>query len=81
LWFDDVEDTPGLLPLLQAVQRSHMQSKKQRRRKPGNWCGLYCWVVGDWCLYWVVGTVVVGNGWLDWCGWKCVVGTGVVGNG
>ena len=36
LWFDDVEVIPGLLPLLQTVQRSHMQSREQSRRQPGN---------------------------------------------
>ena len=36
LRFDDVEVMPGLLPLLQAVQRSRMQSRKQSVRRPGN---------------------------------------------
>jgi len=35
LWFDDGV-LPGLLPLLQAVQRSHMQSRKLRRGQPRN---------------------------------------------
>ena len=36
LWFDDVEVMLGLLPLLQAVQRSRMRSRKQSVRWPGN---------------------------------------------
>jgi len=36
LQFDDVEDIPGLLPLLQAVQRSRMWSREGSRRWPGN---------------------------------------------
>ena len=36
LRFDDVEDVPGLLPLLRAVQRSHMRSREQSGRRPGN---------------------------------------------
>ena len=36
LRFDDVEDIPGLLPLLRAVQRSHMRSRKRSGRRPGN---------------------------------------------
>jgi len=36
LRFDDVEVIPGLLTLLQAVQRSHMQSGEQSGRQPGN---------------------------------------------
>jgi len=36
LRFDDVEDIPGLLPLLWAVQRSHMRSRERNRRRPGN---------------------------------------------
>ena len=36
LQFDDVKVVPGLYPLLRAVQRSHMQSRKWSRRRPGN---------------------------------------------
>jgi len=36
LRFDDVEDIPGLLLLLWAVQRSHMQSRERSGRRPGN---------------------------------------------
>jgi len=36
LWFDDIEDRPGLLPLLRAVQRSRMWSRERSRRQPGN---------------------------------------------
>ena len=36
LWFDDVEVIPGLLPLLQVVQRSCMQSRERSGRRPGN---------------------------------------------
>ena len=36
LRFDDVEDVPGLLPLLWAVQRSRMRSRERSRRRPGN---------------------------------------------
>jgi len=36
LQFDDVEVIPGLLPLLQAVQRSRVQSRKWSGRRPGN---------------------------------------------
>jgi len=36
LRFDDVEDIPGLLPLLRAVQRSHMQSRERSGKQPGN---------------------------------------------
>ena len=36
LRFDDVEDILGLLPLLRAVQRSHMRSRKRSGRRPGN---------------------------------------------
>jgi len=36
LRFDDVEDAPGLLPLLQAVQSSRMQSRERNGRWPGN---------------------------------------------
>jgi len=36
LRFDDVEDVPGLLPLLRAVQRSRMWSRERSRRRPGN---------------------------------------------
>ena len=33
---DDVEDIPGLLPLLQAVQRTYMRSREWSGRRPGN---------------------------------------------
>jgi len=36
LQFDDVEDIPGLLPLLRAFQRSRMRSRERSRRRPGN---------------------------------------------
>ena len=36
LRFDDVEDVPGLLPLLRAVQRSRMWSRERSGRRPGN---------------------------------------------
>ena len=36
LRFDDIEDIPGLLPLLQAVQSSCMWSREQSGRWPGN---------------------------------------------
>ena len=36
LWFDDVEDILGLLPLLRAVQRSRMWSRERSRRRLGN---------------------------------------------
>jgi len=36
LRFDDVEVVPGLLLLLQAVQRSHMRSREWSRRRLGN---------------------------------------------
>jgi len=36
LQFDDVEDIPGLLPLLRAVQKSHMRSKEWSGRRPGH---------------------------------------------
>ena len=36
LWFDDIEDVPGLLSLLQAVQRSPMWSRERSGRRPGN---------------------------------------------
>ena len=36
LRFDDVEDIPGLLPLLWAVQMSCMQSREWSGRRPGN---------------------------------------------
>jgi len=36
LRFDDVEDIPGLLPLLRAVQRSHMRSREWSGRRPRN---------------------------------------------
>ena len=36
LRFDDVEDVPGLLPLLRAVQRSRMRSRERSGRRPGN---------------------------------------------
>ena len=36
LRFDDVEDIPGLLPLLRAVQRSRMRSRERSGRRPGN---------------------------------------------
>jgi len=36
LRFDDVEDIPGLLPLLWAVQRWRMRSRERSRRRPGN---------------------------------------------
>jgi len=36
LRFDDVEDVPGLLPLLRAVQRSRMRSREWSWRWPGN---------------------------------------------
>jgi len=36
LRFDDVEDIPSLLPLLRAVQRSHMRLRERSRRWPGN---------------------------------------------
>jgi len=36
LRFDDVEDIPGLLPLVQVVQRSRMQSREWSGRWPGN---------------------------------------------
>jgi len=41
LRFDDVEDIPGLLPLLRAVQRSRMRSKEKSRRRPGNEANLH----------------------------------------
>ena len=43
LRFDDIEDIPGLLPLLQAVQRSRMQSRERSGRRPGSGArgGLY----------------------------------------
>jgi len=34
--FDDVEDIPGFLPLLRAVQRSRMRSRERCGRQPGN---------------------------------------------
>ena len=36
LRFDDIEDIPGLLLLLQAVQRSYMRSRERSGRQPGN---------------------------------------------
>ena len=36
LRFDDVEDIPGLLPLLWAVQSSRMWSRERSGRPPGN---------------------------------------------
>jgi len=36
LRFDDVEDIPGLLPLLRVVQRSHMRSRERSGRRLGN---------------------------------------------
>ena len=36
LQFDDVEDVPGLLPLLRVVQRSRMLSRERSGRQPGN---------------------------------------------
>jgi len=36
LRFDDIEVTPGLLPLLQAVQRSRRWSREWSGRRPGN---------------------------------------------
>ena len=36
LRFDDVEDIPDPLPLLQAVQRSHMWTREGNGRWPGN---------------------------------------------
>ena len=36
LRFDDVEDVPGLQPLLRAVQRSRMWSRTRSGRRPGN---------------------------------------------
>jgi len=36
LRFDDVEDVPGLLSLLWAVQRSRMRSRERSGRRPGN---------------------------------------------
>ena len=36
LRFDDVDDIPGLLLLLQVVQRSIMWSRERSRRRPGN---------------------------------------------
>ena len=36
LQIDDVGVVPGLLPLLLAVQRSRMQSRKWSGRRPGN---------------------------------------------
>jgi len=36
LRFDDVEDVPGLLPLLRGVQRLRMRSRERSRRRPGN---------------------------------------------
>ena len=41
--FDDIEDIPGLLPLLQVVQRSRMWSRERSGRRPGSGArgGLY----------------------------------------
>ena len=36
LWFDDVEDIPGLVLLLRVVQRTCMWSRKWIGRRPGN---------------------------------------------
>ena len=36
LQFDDVEDIPGLLPLLRVVQRSRMRSREWSGRRPRN---------------------------------------------
>ena len=36
LWFDDIENIPGLFLLLWAVQRSHMRSREWSGRQPGN---------------------------------------------
>ena len=36
LRFDDVEDIPGFLPLLQVVQRSRMRPRERSGRQPGN---------------------------------------------
>jgi len=55
LRFDDLENVPGLLPLLWAVQRSCMQSRERSGRRPGNkatcvcTCGV-CVCVCMWCV-------------------------------
>jgi len=59
LWFDDVEVIPGLLPLLRAVQRSRMRSRKPSRWRPGNEARAYCLYGGSpstvcLCMYYTV---------------------------
>jgi len=59
LRFDDVGVVPGLLPLIRAVQRSHMWSRKRSERRPGNEANVCVHVCEGVRL--LVGTYVTGS--------------------
>ena len=51
LRFDDIEVIPGLLPLLQVVQRSHLRSRERSGRRPGNEANIYTHVYTTWAWF------------------------------